>query len=108
MTGEQGKLHSPEFTMLEWYRPELTLNQLMDEVNALLQQVFDIKPITRLSYRAVFEFYFKINIFTCPDDVIGEDCFTISQVNAIQTVYNGVVNDQGEIYSGFPVTNKYI
>jgi len=70
--GEQGRLHSPEFTMLEWYRPELTLNQLMDEVNALLQHVFNIKSITRLSYRAVFEFYFKINIFTCSDDVIKQ------------------------------------
>jgi len=68
--GEQGRLHSPEFTMLEWYRPELTLNQLMDEVNALLQQAFDFNPICRLSYRSIFEFYLKINIFTCSDDAI--------------------------------------
>ncbi|MDB2705353.1 EF-P lysine aminoacylase EpmA [Pseudomonadota bacterium] len=71
--GEQGKLHSPEFTMLEWYRPELTLNQLMDEVNLLLQQVFDFKPICRLSYRGIFEFYLKINVFNCSDEAI-EQC----------------------------------
>jgi len=70
--GEQGRLHSPEFTMLEWYRTELTLNQLMDEVNALLQQAFDLEPIIRLSYRAVFEFYLKFNVFTCADDVITQ------------------------------------
>lgn len=68
--GEQGKLHSPEFTMLEWYRIELTLNQLMDEVNTLLQQVFNFKPISRLSYRGLFEFFFKTNIFNCSDDTI--------------------------------------
>ena len=68
--GEQGKLHSPEFTMLEWYRTELTLNQLMDEVNTLLQQVFNVKPISRLSYRGLFEFYLKINVFNCSDDTI--------------------------------------
>lgn len=68
--GEQGRLHSPEFTMLEWYRPELTLNQLMDEVNILLQQVFHFKPISRLSYRGVFEFYLKLNVFSCSDDDI--------------------------------------
>ncbi|MDH5357595.1 MAG: EF-P lysine aminoacylase EpmA [Gammaproteobacteria bacterium] len=68
--GEQGKYHSPEFTMLEWYRPELTLNQLMDEVNILLQQVFVFKPISRLSYRGLFEFYFKLNVFSCSDDTI--------------------------------------
>lgn len=63
--GEQGKLHSPEFTMLEWYRPELSLNQLMDEVNNLVQEVFCLKQVSRLSYRGVFEFYLKINVFTC-------------------------------------------
>jgi hypothetical protein len=39
---------------------------------------------------------------TCPDAVIGEDCFTTGQINAIRTVYNGVVTDEGEIYPGFP------
>ena len=68
--GEQGKLHSPEFTMLEWYRTELTLNQLMDEVNTLLQQVFNVKPISRLSYRGLFEFYLKITVLNCSDDTI--------------------------------------
>ena len=39
----------------------------------------------------------------CPDDVMGGECFTISQINAIQTVYDGVTNDQAEIYPGFPL-----
>ncbi len=65
--GEQGKLHSPEFTMLEWYRPGLSLNQLMDEVNKLLQHVFHFDAISRMSYQGLFEFYFKLNIFSCSD-----------------------------------------
>jgi feruloyl esterase len=39
----------------------------------------------------------------CPDEVIGGECFTVSQINAIQTVYDGVTNDQEEIYPGFPL-----
>lgn len=70
--GEQGRLHSPEFTMLEWYRPELSLNQLMDEVNLLVQEVFCLNHISRLSYRGVFEFYLKINVFTCTDEQIKQ------------------------------------
>ena len=70
--GEQGKYHSPEFTMLEWYRPELTLNQLINEVNILLQQVFHFKAVSRLSYRGLFEFFFKLNVFTCTDDRIKQ------------------------------------
>ncbi len=70
--GELGRLHSPEFTMLEWYRPKLSLNQLMDEVNALVQEVFCLNQVSRLSYRGVFEFYLKINVFTCPLDKIKQ------------------------------------
>jgi len=68
--GESGRLHSPEFTMLEWYRPELTLFQLMDEVNDLVQQVFNLAPVLRFSYRGIFEFFCKFNVFTCSDDDI--------------------------------------
>jgi len=68
--GEQSKKHSPEFTMLEWYRTDLTLHQLIDEVNALMQNVFKFDAIVRLSYRSVFEFFFKLNVLTCSDDEI--------------------------------------
>ncbi len=37
--GEISPRHAPEFTMLEWYRPGLTMNGLMDEVEALLRAV---------------------------------------------------------------------
>jgi len=70
--GEQGRLHSPEFTMLEWYRTDFTLYQLMDEVNKLLQDVFSFNPICRMSYRGIFEFFTKLNIFICSDDEIRE------------------------------------
>lgn len=70
--GEQGKFHSPEFTMLEWYRPELSLNQLMDEINTLVQKVFTLKQVSRLSYRCIFEFYLKINVFTCATSQIKQ------------------------------------
>lgn len=37
--GEAGPNHQPEFTMLEWYRPGLTLAGLMDETEALIRTV---------------------------------------------------------------------
>lgn len=39
----------------------------------------------------------------CPVNANGDDCFTIEQVNAIKTVYAGVIIDQQEIYPGFPL-----
>jgi lysyl-tRNA synthetase class 2 len=37
--GELSPRHGPEFTMLEWYAPGLTLDGLMDETEALLRSV---------------------------------------------------------------------
>jgi lysyl-tRNA synthetase class 2 len=37
--GEVSARHAPEFTMLEWYRPGLTLDGLMEETEALLRVV---------------------------------------------------------------------
>ena len=37
--GEGSDLHAPEFTMLEWYRPGGTMDDLIEETFALLQAV---------------------------------------------------------------------
>jgi lysyl-tRNA synthetase class 2 len=52
--GEQGTRHNPEFTMLEWYRPGLSLAQLMDEVEALVGAALGKIACTRLTYRDLF------------------------------------------------------
>lgn len=52
--GEQGHLHNPEFTMLEWYRVGYNHHQLMDEIDQLLQFTIHSKPSTRMSYQQCF------------------------------------------------------
>lgn len=37
--GEASATHAPEFTMLEWYQPGMTMTGLMDETEALLKAV---------------------------------------------------------------------
>jgi len=37
--GECGRLHNPEFTMVEWYRVGFSLDQLMDEVESLVREL---------------------------------------------------------------------
>lgn len=58
---EAGRLHNPEFTMLEWYRPGFDYHQLMDEVDSYLQWMLATKPAIRVSYRQLFEEFLQIN-----------------------------------------------
>lgn len=51
---ESGRLHNPEFTMLEWYRPGFDQHALMDEVEALLVLVLGRLGCERLSYAEAF------------------------------------------------------
>ncbi len=53
--GEAGRKHNPEFTMLEWYRPDFTQNELIEEVDDLLQTVLHCPPAQRISYCDLFE-----------------------------------------------------
>lgn len=58
---ESGRLHNPEFTLLEWYRPGFNQFQLMDEVAALVEQVLAVPSCRKLSYRSVFQQYLQID-----------------------------------------------
>jgi len=55
---ELGRKHNPEFMMLEWYRPGMDHQALMDETDTLLSYVLqgfmDYQPAKRVAYRQWF------------------------------------------------------
>jgi lysyl-tRNA synthetase class 2 len=53
-SGEAGRRHNPEFTLLEWYRPGFSLRALMEEVAALVCTVLGNRPVAFASYRELF------------------------------------------------------
>lgn len=62
---ESGRLHNPEFTILEWYRTDYNLQQLMDDVELLLRQVLPVDRFSalaqRICYTDVFIQYTELN-----------------------------------------------
>lgn len=51
---EIGRMHNPEFTMLEWYRIGFNLSDLMDEMSDLLQLILKCETPDRIAYRQLF------------------------------------------------------
>ncbi|CAM3602586.1 EF-P lysine aminoacylase EpmA [Halomonas lysinitropha] len=74
--GEVGRRHNLEFTMLEWYRPGLGLDALIEETAALVNTVLGQElgdkpgPPQRRRYRELFRQTLAIDPFTLPLDAL--------------------------------------
>ncbi|EKE01651.1 MAG: hypothetical protein ACD_21C00082G0001, partial [uncultured bacterium] len=51
---EAGRLHNPEFTILEWYRIGFDHHDLMDEMNEFLKEVINTPDAERFTYSEIF------------------------------------------------------
>ena len=60
--GESGRYHNPEFTLLEWYRVEFTMADLIEEILELLMNCFNENlSFSSVSYERLFHRYTNIN-----------------------------------------------
>jgi len=75
--GEAGRHHHPEFSMLEWYRPEFDHHQLMDEVALLIDDVIGAAnlPVRKITYQNAFIEYAGI-------DPLDTNCQALAQCAA--------------------------
>lgn len=68
--GEAGRLHNPEFTLVEWYRIGTGLPELMDGIEALLTALMPAArlacPPERLIYREAFLRHAGVDPFDAP------------------------------------------
>ena len=65
--GESGRFHNPEFSILEWYRVDFNLEQLIDEVIDLLTELLAgycvIESVQKVSYVDIFKQVTGLNAF---------------------------------------------
>jgi lysyl-tRNA synthetase class 2 len=80
--GEGSALHKPEFTMLEWYRPDASLSDLMDETEHFLRAVLpeqvsargvttDLSQFERLTLVEAFRRFVGADLLATAGDASG-------------------------------------
>lgn len=92
-SGERGRRHLPEFTLLEWYRSDCDYLALMDDCENLFAQltggeplhyqgniIHCVQPFERLSVHEAFARYTS----TSPEQALKNDCFDELMVTAIE------------------------
>lgn len=74
--GESGRLHNPEFTLLEWYRVGFDHRQLMDEAITLVTEILAghrmLASPEKLTYREAFERYCGIDPHTADYQTLAD------------------------------------
>jgi lysyl-tRNA synthetase class 2 len=74
--GERGRLHNPEFAMIEWYRLGIDHHALMDDVDRMLRAAFHIalqpESSKRLTYQDAFVETLELDPFECPLGALQE------------------------------------
>ena len=65
--GERGRRHNPEFTLLEWYQPGYTLEELITEAAALVVSLLGERPLRMVGYRQLLLDHLGIDIHTASE-----------------------------------------
>ncbi len=69
---ESGRLHNPEFTMIEWYRLGFDLAALMDDVAALVNTVLGAAPYRRISYAQLLHEGVGVDVWRTDDAALAQ------------------------------------
>lgn len=67
---EHGKLHHPEFTMIEWYRIDWSLDQLIKETIEVIQLFIPVEAFTIYTYKEIFEKHLSFDPHTASLDAL--------------------------------------
>ena len=76
--GETGKLHNPEFHLIEWYRLNFDIHAICAELSDLLSLILDTKAADVITYREIFQSSLNLDIEITSDvdllQLVHEHC----------------------------------
>ena len=87
--GEVGERHNPEFAILEWYRLGFSVNELIDDVIALLRFLGVSEQVEQTTYANAFENAVGLNPHSATDaalKVVAEDTGLIGALDRSETL----------------------
>jgi lysyl-tRNA synthetase class 2 len=90
--GERGRLHNPEFTIVEWYRAGDDMQAGIDLLDELIQSLLGTPPALRTSYAEAFEQLLRI----CPPTATIVELSTAAEAANIHVPSNLDRNDRDE------------
>ena len=70
--GEQGPLHNPEFTLVEWYRRSDAMPEGMTLLSDLCEALLERGPAERIGYREAFLRFAEIDPFTAEIEALAD------------------------------------
>ena len=83
---EQGRWHSPEFTMLEWYRLGFNHHDLMNEVESLVHSVWPSMPVLeRLSHRELYQQILSVDSLSATVEQLKDRAQSLQECPFIET-----------------------
>lgn len=103
--GEAGRLHNPEFTMLEWYRVGYDHHRLMDETGDLVTQLLSpslqLEPPERLTYRDVFQRHVGID----PHTASAGDFVAIAETHRLSVPHGMLAQNDHAVWRDLLLTH---
>ncbi len=84
--GEAGRLHNPEFTILEWYRPGFDVDRLIDEVANVARLALQRSELAaeQITYASLFDMRLGIDIFGADTQSLREHALAQNIIGAEQ------------------------
>ena len=62
---EVGKKHNFEFSMIEWYRSNISFDNFLNEVIELIKIFINFEKVEKITYRDLFSQFLKLDIYKC-------------------------------------------
>lgn len=87
--GEVGARHNPEFTLLEWYRPGFSLEELMQEVAELVCECLQRETWHVTSYQALFKEQLAIDPWHASEAALKEVAHAHLDIGDLDLDYDG-------------------